>query len=118
LANSEAGKHSFAIPCAWQRSFLLKEAGLLERLCFLTQKGLSGGDLAPFIFFRPERLRDIARRFGMDEDTALDNVCCARAYNTEHQQHLLIQAAAMMAQTRFVYLFCIRWSQVFAFNCR
>jgi len=34
----------------------------------------------------------------------LDNVAYARAHNTEHQQQLLIQAAAMMAESRFAVL--------------
>lgn len=34
----------------------------------------------------------------------LDNVAYARAHNTEHQQQLLIQAAGMMAESRFAVL--------------
>lgn len=34
----------------------------------------------------------------------LDNVACARAYNTDHQTELLIQAAAMMSETRYALL--------------
>lgn len=34
----------------------------------------------------------------------LDNVACARAYNTDHQTELLIQAAAMMAESRYALL--------------
>lgn len=30
----------------------------------------------------------------------LDNVACARAYNTDHQTQLLTQAAAMMVESR------------------
>ena len=44
--------------------------------------------------FRPERLREIAERFGMDGDMALDNVAAARAQNSEHQMELLAMAAA------------------------
>ena len=50
--------------------------------------------------FRPERLVDIARRFKLNESDALDNVAFARAYNTDHQTQLLIQAAAMMSESR------------------
>ncbi|CAG8458766.1 1508_t:CDS:2 [Acaulospora colombiana] len=52
--------------------------------------------------FRPERLVDIANRFGMKPEEVLDNVAVARAYNTDHQMNLLIQAAAMMSESRFV----------------
>jgi DNA repair protein RAD51 len=51
--------------------------------------------------FRAERLVEIAKRFGLNSEDVLDNVAVARAYNTEHQQELLTNAAAMMADTRF-----------------
>lgn len=31
----------------------------------------------------------------------LDNVAYARAYNTDHQSQLLLQAAAMMSESRY-----------------
>ncbi|KAJ3220330.1 recombinase rad51 [Clydaea vesicula] len=54
--------------------------------------------------FRPERLCDVARRFGVDENQVLDNVVCARAYNTDHQNKLLMTACAMMTESRFSLL--------------
>lgn len=39
--------------------------------------------------FRPERLKDIANKHGLDPDEALENVIYARAYNSEHQNELL-----------------------------
>ncbi|RHZ61908.1 hypothetical protein Glove_345g50 [Diversispora epigaea] len=51
--------------------------------------------------FRPERLVSIAERFGVAPAEVLDNVAVARAYNTDHQMNLLIQAAAMMTEARF-----------------
>lgn len=39
--------------------------------------------------FRPERLREIAPRFSLDPEKALENVIFARAYNSEHQSDLL-----------------------------
>ncbi|VEU20406.1 DEKNAAC101354 [Brettanomyces naardenensis] len=54
--------------------------------------------------FRPVRLVSIARRFGLDENEALDNVAYARAYNADHQMQLLKQAAQMMSQSRFSLL--------------
>lgn len=54
--------------------------------------------------FRPERLVSIAPRFGLDPQQVLDNVATARAYNTDHQLSLLIQASALMAETRFSLL--------------
>ena len=51
--------------------------------------------------FRPERLLACAERFGLSGSDVLDNVAYARAYNTDHQTQLLIQAAAMMSESRY-----------------
>lgn len=40
----------------------------------------------------------------MTGNEVLDNVAYARAYNTDHQTQLLIQAAAMMAESRYALL--------------
>lgn len=53
--------------------------------------------------FRPERLKQIAERFGMDPDEACDNVIYARAYNSEHQMELLTLLAARFAEEHGVY---------------
>ncbi|XP_060533244.1 DNA repair protein RAD51 homolog 1 [Cylas formicarius] len=54
--------------------------------------------------FRPERLLAVAERFKMNQQEVLDNVAYARAYNTDHQTQLLIQASAMMAESRYALL--------------
>nr|CAG4638567.1 EOG090X0906 [Cyclestheria hislopi] len=54
--------------------------------------------------FRPERLLAVAERYGLSGSDVLDNVACARAYNTDHQTQLLIQASAMMAESRYALL--------------
>ena len=54
--------------------------------------------------FRPERLLAVAERFGLSPTDVLDNVACARAYNTDHQSQLLIQASAMMSESRYSLL--------------
>lgn len=51
--------------------------------------------------FRPERLKPIAQRFGLDEEQVMDNVIYARAFNSDHQNQLLIEASAILAQSRF-----------------
>ncbi|XP_018594061.1 meiotic recombination protein DMC1/LIM15 homolog isoform X2 [Scleropages formosus] len=43
---------------------------------------------------RPDRLRDIADRFDVDQDAVLENVLYARAYTSEHQMELLDFVAA------------------------
>lgn len=50
--------------------------------------------------FRPVRLLAIAERYGLNGEEVLDNVAYARAYNADHQQQLLLQASAMMAESR------------------
>ncbi len=52
----------------------------------------------PPLHSRPDRLRAIAERFGMDPDEALDNVIYARAYNTDHQMELITMIAAKFAE--------------------
>ena len=54
--------------------------------------------------FRPERLLAVAERFGLSGNDVLDNVAYARAYNTDHQTQLLIQAAAMMSESRYALI--------------
>ncbi|KAI8898752.1 DNA repair protein RAD51-like protein 1-like protein [Globomyces pollinis-pini] len=54
--------------------------------------------------FRPERLLAVAERYGMDGAEVLENVACARAYNSDHQLKLLTTAGAMMAEQRFALL--------------
>ncbi|KAL2808955.1 Rad51-domain-containing protein [Aspergillus granulosus] len=39
--------------------------------------------------FRPERIGQIAERFGVDSDSAKENIAYARALNSEHQLELL-----------------------------
>mmetsp|Transcript_15550 Transcript_15550/g.21477 ORF Transcript_15550/g.21477 Transcript_15550/m.21477 type:complete len:343 (-) Transcript_15550:123-1151(-) len=51
--------------------------------------------------FRPQRLLQIAERYGLNGPDVLDNVAYARAHNTEHQSELLVAAAGMMAESRF-----------------
>jgi len=54
--------------------------------------------------FRPERIVEVANRFGLDTESALDNIAYARAYNADHQMALLQQASALMSEARFSLL--------------
>lgn len=54
--------------------------------------------------FRPQRLIAVAERYKINGDSVLDNVAVARAYNTDHQTQLLIQASAMMTEARYALL--------------
>lgn len=65
--------------------------------------------------FRPERCLAIAERYGLNGEDVLgtkltlfylhvDNIAYARAYNSDHQTKLLIQAATMMSESRFALM--------------
>jgi DNA repair protein RAD51 len=54
--------------------------------------------------FRPERLLAVAQRYKLSSTEVLDNVAYARCHNTDHQLALLVQAAAMMAESRYALL--------------
>jgi len=54
--------------------------------------------------FRPERLLAIAERYGLNGEDVLENVAYARAYNTDHQSQLLLQAAGMLAAGRYALI--------------
>ena len=50
--------------------------------------------------FRPERICDIAERFGVDRAVVLENITYARAYNHEQQIELLTLVAGKMVSLR------------------
>ena len=54
--------------------------------------------------FRPEKLRNIAERFGLEAEAVVQNVMYARAYNSDHQNKLLLQACGLMAESKFSLL--------------
>jgi len=84
---------------------------LCHTLCATCQMSIdSGGAEGKAMYidtegsFRPERLKAIAERFGLDPNATLENVAIARAHNSEHQMELLKVAAAIMAQDRYALL--------------
>lgn len=50
-------------------------------------------------------------RFGLNGADVLENVAYARAYNTDHQSRLLLEAASMMIETR-----CVEFLSVISFH--
>jgi len=54
--------------------------------------------------FRPQRLVSIAKKYGLTPQDVLDNVAYARAYNTDHQSKLLVQAAGILSESRYALL--------------
>ncbi len=54
--------------------------------------------------FRPEKLKPIAERFELDPEEVVANVLYARAYNSDHQNKLLMQACGLMSESKFALL--------------
>jgi len=54
--------------------------------------------------FRPERLQSIAERYELNVEDVLQNVTFARAYNAEHQERLLNEAAGVFCESRYALL--------------
>eukprot|EP00937_MAST-01D_sp_MAST-1D-sp2_P007477 g7477.t1 len=84
---------------------------LCHTLCVTSQLPLdSGGAEGKALYidtegtFRPDRLVSISERFGLNPSDVLENVAYARAFNSEHQMELLLQASAMMAESRYALL--------------
>jgi DNA repair protein RadA len=48
--------------------------------------------------FRPERIVDVAKNFGLDPQKVLKNIFVARAYNSDHQMLLAEKAAEMVKE--------------------
>lgn len=91
--------------------FRTGKSQLCHTLCVTCQLPISQGGaegMALYIdtegTFRPERLVAVAERYKLDPEDVLANVACARAFNTDHQQQLLMQASAMMAENRFALI--------------
>ncbi|KAH3664374.1 hypothetical protein WICMUC_005759 [Wickerhamomyces mucosus] len=81
---------------------------LAHTLCVTAQlpKSLGGGEgKAAYIdtegTFRPDRIKQIAERFGVDPETCLENISYARALNSEHQCELLEELAEELASGDF-----------------
>ncbi|KAG6866045.1 hypothetical protein C0991_009142 [Blastosporella zonata] len=50
--------------------------------------------------FRPDRIRSIAGRFGVDGNMALENILYARAFNSEHQMELINECSLRFAEDK------------------
>ncbi|KXZ53172.1 hypothetical protein GPECTOR_7g1064 [Gonium pectorale] len=78
---------------------------LAHTLCVTTQLPTEeggGAGKAAYIdtegTFRPELVKDIAERFGLDPEAVLGNIVVARAHTSDHQADLLISLTALMAE--------------------
>lgn len=51
--------------------------------------------------FRPERIREISQRYGLDPDVVLSNILVGRALTHEHQMELIQAVTAKMVESTF-----------------
>lgn len=65
--------------------------------------------------FRPERIKQISERFGVDGDAACENIIYGRALNSEHQLELLNGLCQNFAGNEYRLLVSIR---AIAFLCQ
>ena len=81
---------------------------LAHMLCVTAQlRPEDGGGAGKALFidtegtFRPERIIQIAERFGIDPHDVLENIVLRRCYNHEMQMAALVDAAERLAEERF-----------------
>ncbi|KAI7866997.1 RecA family ATPase Dmc1 [Spinellus fusiger] len=67
--------------------------------------------------FRPDRIRSIADRFGIDPEIALENILVARAWNSDQQMDLVSEIAARFAETKGAFRLLIIDSIISLFRC-
>ncbi len=48
--------------------------------------------------FRPERIKQIANKFGLDPEQVLNNIMVGRAFTVDAVNNLIMQAAAAMIE--------------------
>lgn len=84
---------------------------IAHTLCVTCQLPLErGGGNGKAVFidteatFRPDRIKPIAERFGMNPETVLDNILVARAFTHEHQANLIAGVAAKMAEEQYALI--------------
>lgn len=58
--------------------------------------------------FRPDRMRPIAERFGMDPDGVLDNIIYARMHTHDQQMEIMTAVAAKIAEDAVNYSLMVR----------
>ncbi|KAG0440847.1 Meiotic recombination protein DMC1/LIM15 like protein [Dictyocoela muelleri] len=87
---------------------------ICHTLCITTQLDIENGGCNGKVAyidtegtFRPDRLKEIAIRHGIDPDEALNNVIFARAFNSDHQNELLTSLSAKFSEDKTYKLLII-----------
>jgi hypothetical protein len=104
---------------------------LVYQVAYIDTEGFSSYRLAAFLplmfeigTFRPDRIRSVAERFGVNGDLALENILygqralffeyrsahavTARAFNSEHQMELINECSMRFAEDKDFRLL-VRW---------
>lgn len=82
------GKTQLALTLCVTVQLPIEKGGYSGKAAFIDTEGT----------FRPERIRDIASRFGLDCEETLNNILISRAYNTEHQIELLDKLSIIFSE--------------------
>ncbi|KAF4669796.1 recombinase rad51 [Perkinsus olseni] len=93
FGESRSGKSQFCHALCVAAQLPVSQGGAAGRSLYIDTEGT----------FRPERLADMGQKWGLDRETVLSNVAFARAYNSDHQQQLLLDAASVMSASRCRY---------------
>jgi len=92
IGEFKSGKTQFCHTIAVSSQLPVSLGGAAGKVIYIDTEGT----------FRPERIVEISEKFHMKPEIVLANIVVARAYNSDHQIHLLIEAANVMASgTRF-----------------
>ncbi|KAF8480144.1 Rad51-domain-containing protein [Russula ochroleuca] len=93
------GKHN--IICGVYGEYRTGKTQLAHTMSVMTQLPPDfGGAAGKVRTFRPDRIRSIADRFGVNGDMALENILYARAFNSEHQMELINECSQRFAEDK------------------
>ena len=70
---------------------------------FLDTEGTLSHYLLYIIYSRPQRVAEIAQRYGLNGEEVLDNILLARAYTHEQQMDIITAAAAKIVEDESPY---------------
>jgi meiotic recombination protein DMC1 len=108
--NAEGGVESQGITEAFGE-FRTGKTQLAHTLCVTAQLSKSqGGGEGKVLYidtentFRPERIKQIAGRFGLDPEAVLGNILVGRAFTVDAVSTLILQAAAAMIEDQFALM--------------
>lgn len=67
---------------------------------------------------RPQRITEIAQRYGLNGEEVLDNILLARAYTHEQQMDIITAAAAKIVEDESPYHLLVTLCPLLHIDCR